>query len=97
MEHAQIAVTDAAIRDVDFHLIPTERTRVIFNWDSCIRNLPASRFLANRAVYTKKGTWREAKFPNGKRNPPDVYLKEIWVPQQNQANRVGMVPTAESL
>jgi hypothetical protein len=33
---------------------------------------------------------------NGNLNPPDVYPKDIWVPLQNQANRVGMVLTAES-
>jgi hypothetical protein len=33
---------------------------------------------------------------NGNLNPPDAYPKDIWVPLQNQANRVGMVLTAES-
>ena len=32
---------------------------------------------------------------NGKPNPPDVNPKNIWVPLQNQVNRVGMVLTAE--
>ena len=53
-------------------------------------------YMLNESLSTAAGKVTASTVRNGNRNPPDVYHKEIWVPLQNQANRVGMVLTAES-
>jgi hypothetical protein len=50
-----------------------------------------------RAFFARDGLPSIASnFRNGNRNPPDAYPKDIRVPLQDQANRAGMVLTAES-